>query len=211
MASSSSPKDKFVVNVINPYLAEVKKHPQTVRVEDGVLHQEDLKGPVKEGSIQARLEEVEHEVFKYKKMVERGVEANFDIINDLKAYHKKEMKEMWSSITTLEEKVFEYNLMIERGVEANSDIIAELKAQHEKEMKEVRSSISALEDKVFELQGHIFDLQYQNCEYELKFLRMGLAAQCRIMDTEDSCVEGGPLPWKRFAKTYLINKNKDEE
>ena len=63
MASPSSPKDKFVVNVINPYLAEVKKHPQTVRVEDGVLHQEDLKGPVKEGSTQARLEEVEHEVF----------------------------------------------------------------------------------------------------------------------------------------------------
>ena len=168
MASPSSPKDKFVVNVINPYLAEVKKHPQSVRVEDGVLHQEDLKGPVKEGSIQARLEEVEHEVFKYKKMVERGVEANFDIINDLKAYHKKEMKEMWSSMT-------------------------------------------ALEEKVFELQGQIYDLQNQNCEYELKFLRMGLAAECRILDTEESCVEGGPLPWKRFAKHYLKNKNENED
>ena len=54
MASPSSPKDKFVVNVINPYLAEVKKHPQVVQMEDGVLHQEDLKGPIKEGSIQAR-------------------------------------------------------------------------------------------------------------------------------------------------------------
>jgi hypothetical protein len=168
MASPSSPKDKFVVNVINPYLAEVKKHPQIVRVEDGVLHQEDLKGPVKEGSIQARLEEVEHEVFKYKKMVERGVEANFDIINDLKAYHKKEMKEMWSSITTMEEKVFE-------------------------------------------LQGQIYDLQNQNCEYELKFLRMGLAADCRILETKESCVDGGPLPWKRFAKSYLKNKNENEE
>src|SRR3954471_13084791 len=30
MASLSSPKDKFVVKVINPYLAEVKKHPQTL-------------------------------------------------------------------------------------------------------------------------------------------------------------------------------------
>src|SRR3954469_24138284 len=76
MASPSSPKDKFIVNVINPYLTEVKKHPQTLWVEDGVLHEEDLKGPVKEGSIQARLEEVEQEVSKYKKMVERGVEAN---------------------------------------------------------------------------------------------------------------------------------------
>ena len=168
MASPSSPKDKVRVNVINPYLAEVKRHPQTLRMEDGALRKEDLKGPVKEGSIKARLEEVEQEVFEYKLMIERGVEANFDII-------------------------------------------AELKAQHEKEMKKVRSSISALETKVFELQGHIFDLQNQNCEYELKFLRMGLAAECRIMDTEDSCVDGGPLPWKRFAKTYLINKNKDQD
>src|ERR1041385_1230841 len=107
MASPSSPKDKFLVNVINPYLTEVKKHPQTVRVEDGILHQEDLKGPVKDGSIEARLEEVEQEVFKYKKMVERGVEANFDITNDLKEQYKKEMKEMWSSVTELEEKLIE--------------------------------------------------------------------------------------------------------
>ena len=40
-------------------------------------------------------------------MVERGVEANFDIINELKVHHKKEMKEVWSSMTALEEKVFE--------------------------------------------------------------------------------------------------------
>ena len=48
MASPSSPKDKFFVNVINPYLVEVRKHPQILHVEDGVLHKEDLKGPVKE-------------------------------------------------------------------------------------------------------------------------------------------------------------------
>ncbi|KAE8788630.1 40S ribosomal protein S5-1 [Hordeum vulgare] len=87
MASLKSPKDKFLINVINPYLAEVKRHPQTLWVEDGVLHKEDLKGPVKEGSTRARL----------------------------------------------------------------------------------------------------------------------------ILETEESCVEGGPVPWKRFAKDYLRNKNKDEE
>ena len=73
MASPSSPKDKFVVNVINPYLAEVKKHPWTLWVEDGVLHKEDLKGTVKEGSAEERLKEMEHEVFKFNKMVERGI------------------------------------------------------------------------------------------------------------------------------------------
>ncbi|KAE8821099.1 hypothetical protein D1007_00952 [Hordeum vulgare] len=168
MAYPKSPKNKFLVNVINPYLAEVKRHPQTLWVEDGVLHKEDLKGPVKEGSTRARLEEVEQEVFKYK-------------------------------------------FMIERGVKDNCDIISELKREHEEEMKEVRSIISALETKVFELHGHIYDLQNQNCEYELKFLRIGLSAESRILETEESCVEGGPLPWKRFSKDYLSNKNKDEE
>ncbi|KAE8789682.1 40S ribosomal protein S5-1 [Hordeum vulgare] len=84
MVSPKSPKDKFLVNVINPYLAEVMKHPQTLWVEEGVLHKEDLKGPAKEGSTRARLEEVDQEVFNYKLMIERGVEANCDIIAELK-------------------------------------------------------------------------------------------------------------------------------
>src|SRR4051812_22280686 len=101
--------------------------------------------------------------------------------------------------------------MIERGVEYNFDIIAELKAHHNKEMKEVWSSMAALDTKVFELQGQIYDLHNQNCEYELKFLCMGLAAECRVLETDESLVEGGPLPWKRFAKDYVINKNKNKE
>src|ERR1041385_6907409 len=79
---------------------------------------------VKEGSIEARLEEVEQEVFKYKNMFERGVEANFNLINKLKTFYKKEMRGMWSSIT-------------------------------------------ATEERIYELQGQIYDLHNQNCEYEL--------------------------------------------
>src|SRR3954463_11352110 len=114
------------------------------------------------------MKDTEHKVFKFKKMVERGVDANFDIINDMKAIHKKEMKEVWSSLT-------------------------------------------ALEEKVFELQGQTYDLQNQDCEYEPKFLRMGLAAECRILETEASIETGEPSPWKRFAKDYVINKNKNRE
>ena len=98
----SSPKDKFLVNIINPYLAEVKRHPQTLWVGDGVLHKEDLKGLVKDGSTKARLEEVEQEFYKYKKMIEHGVEAKIDIIAEMKAQHDKKMKEVWSSMDALE-------------------------------------------------------------------------------------------------------------
>ena len=169
MASPGSPKDKFVFNVINPYLAEVRKHPQVLHVEDGVLRKEDLKGPVKEGSTEDRLKEMEQEVFRYKKMVERGVEENFDIMNELKTSYKKEMKELLSRL-------------------------------------------DALEDKLYELQAQIYDLQNQNCEYELKFSRIGLAAECRILETNMSFETGEPLPWKRFARENVFNPdNKDEE
>ncbi|KAE8813984.1 40s ribosomal protein s5-1 [Hordeum vulgare] len=94
MASPKSPKDKFLVNFINPYLAELSRHPQTLRVEEGVLHKEDLERPVKEGSTRARLEEVEQQVFKYKLMIECGVESNCDIIVELKREHEEEMKEV---------------------------------------------------------------------------------------------------------------------
>ena len=81
------------------------------------------------------------------------------------------------------------------------------------EMKEMLSSLAALEDKVYETQAQIYDLQNQNCEYELKLLRMGLATECRILDTHMSFETGEPLPWKRFAKENMVNfnKNKDEE
>ncbi|KAE8799207.1 hypothetical protein D1007_25330 [Hordeum vulgare] len=61
---------------------------------------------MKEGSNEARMEEVEQEVFKYKLMIERGVENNFDIITELKKQHEKDMKEVQSIISALETKVF---------------------------------------------------------------------------------------------------------
>src|ERR1043165_1632032 len=138
-------------------------------LKDGVLRKEDLKGPVKEGSSEDRLKEMEQEVFKYKKMVERGVEANFSITNELKSLYSEELKEMWSSLT-------------------------------------------ALEEKTEELQGQIYDLQNQNCEYQLKFSRIGLAAECRILETNMSFETGEPLPWKCFARENMFNPdNKDAE
>ena len=40
-------KDEFVKNVANLYLNEVKMHLKVLRLEDGVLQQEDLQGPKK--------------------------------------------------------------------------------------------------------------------------------------------------------------------
>src|SRR3954471_3408134 len=99
-----------------------------------------MNGPVQEGSTKEPLREMEHEVFQHTRMVERSVEDNFNMMTELKTFHKKEMKEMLSSL-------------------------------------------AALEDKTYESQAQIYDLQNQNCEYELKFSRMGLATECRILET----------------------------
>src|SRR3954462_13725950 len=98
--------------------------------------------------------------------------------------------------------------MVERSVEDNFDMMNELKAFH-KETKEMLSSLAALEDKIYEIQAQIYDLHNQNCEYELKFSRMGLATECRILETQMSFETGEPLPWKRFARENMVNFNKN--
>ena len=63
MTSPSTSKEDFFNNDINPYLAEVKMHPQVLQLKDGVLHKQYLQDPKKEGDEKTRLEEVEQEVF----------------------------------------------------------------------------------------------------------------------------------------------------
>ena len=48
-----------------------------------------------------RLEQLEHEVFKYKKMVEREVEVNHRIISDLIDDHRKETGLLWEKVNLL--------------------------------------------------------------------------------------------------------------
>ena len=64
MTSSSAPKDKFFEKVINPYLAKVLQHPQTIEMHEGVLHIRDVEGPRRTGSVETRLEAMEQQVFK---------------------------------------------------------------------------------------------------------------------------------------------------
>ena len=75
MSSPSAPKDKFFERVINPYLAEVLQHTQTIEMREGVLHIRDVEGPRRTESMETKLEAVEQQVFKCQGMVERGLNA----------------------------------------------------------------------------------------------------------------------------------------
>ena len=76
MSSPSAPKDKCFERVINPYLAEVLHHPQTIEMREGVLHIRGVEGPRHTGSVETRLEALEQQVFKCQEMVERGLDSN---------------------------------------------------------------------------------------------------------------------------------------
>ena len=80
MTSPSAPKDKFFEKVINPYLAEVLRHPQTIKMRDGLLHIRDVEGPKGTRSVESRLEAMEQQVFKCQGMVERGLDSNHMMI-----------------------------------------------------------------------------------------------------------------------------------
>ena len=69
MADPSASKDKFFGMEINPYLAEVLRHPETIEMRDGLLHIRDVVGPNGTGSVESRLKAMEQQVFKCQGMV----------------------------------------------------------------------------------------------------------------------------------------------
>ncbi|KAE8799093.1 hypothetical protein D1007_25566 [Hordeum vulgare] len=94
MSSPSPSKDKFFEKVIKPYLQEVMKHPQAIKIHEALLHIRDIQGPQKEGSEKARLATVEHEIFKCQGMVEHGMSANQSMITDFIRENKPDAKYM---------------------------------------------------------------------------------------------------------------------
>ena len=95
MTSSSAPKDKFFERVINPYLAEVLHHPQTIEMREGVLHIRDVEGPRRTGSMETKLEAMEQQVFKCQGMVERGLNANQMMIAEFTNNQMMRLQEHW--------------------------------------------------------------------------------------------------------------------
>ena len=103
--SPSAPKDKFFKRVINPYLAKVLQHPQTIEMREGVLHIRDVEGPRRTGSVETKLEAMEQQVFKCQGMVERGLNANQMMITEFTKNHKLDAKIIGETIFKLQEKI----------------------------------------------------------------------------------------------------------
>ena len=101
MPSSGPSKDNSFVNGNNPYMNELKMHPKELLLKDGKVQQEDVQCPKGEGGLEARMEELAREVFRYNKMAEREVDIVHRINAELIAEHKKETAKIWDEILSL--------------------------------------------------------------------------------------------------------------
>ena len=105
MTSPSAPKDKFFEKVINPSLAEVLQHAQTIEMREGLLHIRDVEGPKGTGSVELRLEAMEQQVFKCQGMVERGINASHTMLAEFTNNYKPDAKNTEEAIFKLYEKI----------------------------------------------------------------------------------------------------------
>ncbi|KAK1605580.1 hypothetical protein QYE76_029253 [Lolium multiflorum] len=101
MSSSETPKDSSSKDVGNLYMEELRMHPKELLLVEGELQVKDVQGPKGEGSLEDRMEKLEQEVFKYKKMAEREVDIFHRIVSELIAEHEKETAKLWSDILSL--------------------------------------------------------------------------------------------------------------
>src|SRR4051812_48935827 len=98
MFSPRSPKNDLHVDILNPYMAELRMHPMELLLKDGKVQIEDVRGPKSEVSLEDRMEKLEQEVFMYKKMAERQVDIFYKINSEFVSAHKKEVASLWEDI-----------------------------------------------------------------------------------------------------------------
>ena len=74
-------------------------------MHEGALHLRDVQGPKGTGTMEARLEAMEQDVFRCKGMVERGFNANHVMITDLSRDLKVDGKPMKDIVFTLNDEI----------------------------------------------------------------------------------------------------------
>ncbi|KAE8792614.1 40S ribosomal protein S5-1 [Hordeum vulgare] len=114
MTSPKAPKDKIFEKVSNPYLMGVLQHPQSIEMREGMLHIHDVEGPKKTGSMEARLEAMEQQVFKCQGMMERGLNANHMMITEFTSKHRigandtgKHLSRLYDRIDHLQAQIYD--------------------------------------------------------------------------------------------------------
>ncbi|KAE8820298.1 40S ribosomal protein S5-1 [Hordeum vulgare] len=74
-------------------------------MREGMLHIRDVEGPKKTGSVEARLEAMEQQVFKCQGMVERGLNTNYMMITEFTNKHKIDANDIGKHLSRLYDRI----------------------------------------------------------------------------------------------------------
>ncbi|KAE8819521.1 40S ribosomal protein S5-1 [Hordeum vulgare] len=74
-------------------------------MREGMLHIRAVEGPKKTGSMEARLEAMEQQVFKCQGMVERGLNANHMMITEFTNKHKIDANDIGKNLSRLYDRI----------------------------------------------------------------------------------------------------------
>ncbi|KAE8791647.1 40S ribosomal protein S5-1 [Hordeum vulgare] len=74
-------------------------------MREGMLHIRDVEGPKKTGSMEARLEAMEQQVFKCHGMVERGLNANHMMITEFTNKQKIDANDIGKHLSRLYDRI----------------------------------------------------------------------------------------------------------
>ncbi|KAE8768317.1 40S ribosomal protein S5-1 [Hordeum vulgare] len=74
-------------------------------MHEGVLHIHDVEGPKNTGSVEARLEAMEQQVFKCHGMVERELNANHMMITEFTNKHKIDANDIGKHLSRLYDRI----------------------------------------------------------------------------------------------------------
>ncbi|KAE8777875.1 40S ribosomal protein S5-1 [Hordeum vulgare] len=89
----------------NPTSRECGNTLNLSRCSEGMLHIRDVEGPKKTGSVEARLEAMEQQVFKCQGMVERGLNANHMMITEFTNKHKIDANDIGKHLSRLYDRI----------------------------------------------------------------------------------------------------------
>ncbi|KAE8767179.1 40S ribosomal protein S5-1 [Hordeum vulgare] len=98
-------KDKIFEKVINPYLSGVLQHPQSIEMREGMLHIRDVEGPQKTGSVEAKLEAMEQQVFQCQGTEERGLNANHMMITEFTSKQSIDANDIGKHLSRLYDRI----------------------------------------------------------------------------------------------------------
>ncbi|KAE8780388.1 40S ribosomal protein S5-1 [Hordeum vulgare] len=81
------------------------KHPQSIKMSEGMLHIRDVEGTKKTGSVETRLGAMEQQVFKCQGMVEHGLNGNQTMITEFTSNHKMDAIDIGKHLSRLYDRV----------------------------------------------------------------------------------------------------------